>query len=186
MRWALWSRVSDAASVEFQWCAVAWFFFSSPSLYRLAEKTHQCYLLCCHGSKRTFSVFLVSSWLSCVTCMWYWYDAPESCMDLCPSVVSLPSLPLYSLRTKYPSKQSKTNGNKQEKARQVRRCLTGKLEGSALTEHALAGGDIWNQHYLAITCAIRRLEDVKQGLSANRCTSVSGWRGSVFLSVARV
>lgn len=50
----------------------------------------------------------------------------------------------------------------------------------------LASGDILNQHYLPITCAIKRLEDVKQALSTNRCTSMSDLRGSVFLSMALV
>lgn len=52
--------------------------------------------------------------------------------------------------------------------------------------YVLASCDIWNQRYLPITCAIKRLEDVKQALSANSCTSMSDLRGGIFLCMARV
>lgn len=72
-----------------------------------------------------------------------------------------------------------TGTNKWEKARQVRRWRQWRSTG-------LAGGDIWNQHYLAITCAIRRLEDVNKAYPqtdappclAGGAVFFSAWLGS--------
>lgn len=107
--------------------------FSLPSLHRPVDKTHQCYLLCCHGSKRTFSVFLASSWLSS-TCVWYWYDASECCRDTCPS---LP--PLRGRLFKITFKTIFEQGHWQ---RQVRRRLTGKPGGKRVD--GLDSGRRWH------------------------------------------
>lgn len=162
------------------------FFFSFPSLYRLVENTSVLFAVLPWQRTYLFGISGVVMAQLCnvhvilIWCVWM-LQGHVSRSRLAPTFSPFKFYAQNNLQNNL----KETGTNKRGKALQVRRCLAGGAGGKGIDGARL--GRRWQiNNYLAITCAIRQLEDVKQGLSANRCTSVSGWRGSVFLSVARV